>query len=55
MSALNNLKDSIGDIVQSIQIENSSLLRRQIARRCIYGIDTNPVAVELARLSLWIC
>lgn len=34
--------------------EPSSLLRRQIARRCIYGLDLNPVAVELARVSVWI-
>jgi hypothetical protein len=34
--------------------EKSSLLRRQIARRCIYGLDINPVAVELARVSIWI-
>ncbi len=34
--------------------EPSSLLRRQIARRCVYGLDINPVAVELARVSIWI-
>lgn len=34
--------------------EPSSLLRRQIARRCIYGLDINPVSVELARVSIWI-
>ena len=34
--------------------EPSSLLRRQIARRCIYGLDINPVSVELARVSVWI-
>jgi len=34
--------------------EPSSLLRRQVARRCIYGLDINPVAVELARVSIWI-
>ncbi len=34
--------------------EPSALLRRQIARRCIYGLDINPIAVELARVSIWI-
>ena len=34
--------------------EPSSLLRRQIARRCVYGLDINPIAVELARVSIWI-
>lgn len=35
-------------------IEDSALLRRLIARRCIYGVDLNETAVELARLALWI-
>lgn len=35
-------------------IEDIPLLRRQVARRCIFGVDMNPMAVELARLSLWI-
>ena len=29
-------------------------LRRQIAERCLYGVDLNPTAVQLARLSLWL-
>jgi len=36
------------------EIETAAFLRRQIARRCIYGLDVNPLAVELARLALWI-
>ncbi len=28
--------------------------RRQIARRCLYGVDRNPLAVELGKLSLWL-
>jgi hypothetical protein len=36
------------------EADTSSLLRRQIARRCIYGVDLNPTSVELARLALWI-
>ncbi len=35
-------------------IEDIQLLRRQVARRCIFGVDLNPMAVELAQLSLWI-
>lgn len=27
--------------------------RRRVAQTCIYGVDVNPLAVELARLSLW--
>jgi Eco57I restriction-modification methylase len=29
--------------------------RRTIAQRCLYGVDANPTAVQLARLSLWLC
>lgn len=28
--------------------------KRLIAQRCIYGIDLNPMAVELAKVSLWL-
>ncbi len=43
-----------GGSIEGIDIENVQLLRRQINRRCIYGVDTNNIAVQLARLSLWI-
>ncbi len=29
-------------------------IRRLIAERCLYGVDVNPMAVQLARLSLWL-
>ena len=28
--------------------------RRLIAQRCLYGVDRNPMAIHLARLSLWL-
>ena len=28
--------------------------RRLIAQRCLYGLDRNPVAVDLAKVSLWL-
>jgi hypothetical protein len=28
--------------------------RRLVAQRCLYGVDRNPLAVDLARLSLWL-
>jgi hypothetical protein len=31
-----------------------ALLRRYVVERCIYGVDINPLAVEFARVSLWI-
>jgi hypothetical protein len=47
-SALGKDESAIGEI------EPAALLRRQIARRCIYGLDVNPLAVELSRLAIWI-
>jgi hypothetical protein len=34
--------------------ERLALARRLIADRCIYGVDVNPLAVEMAKLSLWL-
>ena len=31
-----------------------SAIRRAIAERCLYGVDLNPMAVQLGRLSLWL-
>src|SRR4029079_9605135 len=31
-----------------------AMIRRTIAERCLYGVDLNPMAVQLARLSLWL-
>jgi hypothetical protein len=28
--------------------------KRRVAERCLYGVDMNPTAVELARVALWI-
>jgi hypothetical protein len=28
--------------------------RRLIAQRCLYGVDRNPIAVDLAKVSLWL-
>ena len=34
--------------------DRAILARRLIAERCLYGVDKNPLAVELAKLSLWL-
>ena len=31
-----------------------SRLARHVVERCLYGVDRNPMAVELARLALWV-
>jgi hypothetical protein len=48
-------RDALGsDDIAKSEVDEVGLLRRQVARRCIYGLDINPMAVELARLALWI-
>nr|WP_229774197.1 N-6 DNA methylase [Halocalculus aciditolerans] len=39
---------------QEIQGYDEQDLRREIARECIYGVDINGIAVELAKLSMWL-
>jgi hypothetical protein len=34
--------------------ERIILARRLVAERCLYGVDINPMAVELAKLSIWL-
>ena len=46
--------EALGDLGAGVEIETGSLLRRQVARHCVYGVDRNRVAVELARLSIWV-
>lgn len=48
--------ETLGPLAESVgaELEDTKLLRRLIARRCIYGVDINPVSVNLARLSIWI-
>lgn len=34
--------------------ERMAIARRVVADRCLYGVDINPMAVEMAKLSLWL-
>ena len=34
--------------------DETILARRLVAQRCLYGVDRNPKAVDLAKLSLWL-
>jgi hypothetical protein len=60
------LDDVRGDVLDSLdaqgvqlddaeaQLDDFTLLKRLVMKRCIYGVDRNPMAVELAKLSLWL-
>lgn len=41
-------------IIPSDDEERLVLARRLVADRCIYGVDKNPLAVEIAKLSIWL-
>ncbi len=45
---------SLGDLADPALIEDGQLLRRLIARRCVYGVDANALATQLARVAIWI-
>ncbi len=40
--------------VPSDPLEAEQLAHRLVAERCLYGVDKNPMAVEMAKLSLWL-
>ncbi|ODG99944.1 N-6 DNA methylase [Nostoc sp. KVJ20] len=44
------------NVLPKIPIDEEPLLyaRRLVAERCLYGVDKNPFAVNLAKLSLWL-
>ena len=62
------LADRIGDIRRTIlrnareegwaideaQLDDRHIVRRMVLKRCVYGVDKNPMAVELAKVSLWL-
>lgn len=36
------------------QLDDRHIIRRMVLKRCIYGVDKNSMAVELAKVSLWL-
>jgi hypothetical protein len=47
--------DADADAEVEVEVEQIVLTaRRIIAEQCLYGVDINPLAVEMAKLSLWL-
>lgn len=40
--------------VSEEQLDDAQLVKRMVLKRCIYGADKNPMAVELAKVALWL-
>ncbi|MBC8285924.1 MAG: restriction endonuclease [Nitrospinae bacterium] len=43
-----------GWVVNEDQLDDRHIIRRMILKRCVFGVDKNPMAVELAKVSLWL-
>lgn len=50
LNALDAAKVSVDDK----RLTDINLLKRHVLKRCIFGVDLNPMAVELAKVSLWL-
>ena len=50
---LGNAEDR-GWTISPEQLDDRHIIRRMVLKRCVYGVDKNPMAVELAKLSLWL-
>jgi hypothetical protein len=42
------------ELANAAEDEQVLLARREVVDRCLYGVDKNPVAAEMAKLSLWL-
>lgn len=57
IAACNRLGKELARIVSDEEIPPQDVehnARREVLLHCIYGVDVNPMAVELAKVSLWI-
>ncbi len=43
-----------GWTVQQGGLDDRHIVRRMVLKRCVFGVDVNPMAVELSKLSLWL-
>ena len=41
-------------LIPDDDLDRLIVAKRLIAERCVYGVDKNPLAVEMAKLSLWL-
>ncbi len=43
-----------GWLIDEAQLDDRHIVRRMVLKRCVYGVDKNPMAVELAKVALWL-
>ena len=59
INGLPTIKDQLDELRKGqnqnlANIEDVDLLRRLILKRCIYGVDISPMAVEVSNVTLWL-
>jgi len=48
------LAEQHGWAIEPAQLDDRRLIRRMILKRVVHGVDKNPMAVELAKVALWL-
>ena len=43
-----------GWTINTEQLNDRHIVQRMVLKRCVYGVDKNPMAVELAKVALWL-
>ncbi len=43
-----------GWTVDPARLDDRHIVRRMVLKRCVHGVDKNPMAVELAKVALWL-
>ncbi len=58
---INKIRDTVkkqatehGWVVNESQLSDQAIIRRMVLKRSIYGVDKNPLTVELAKVALWL-
>lgn len=46
--------EATNSTVDPEQLDDRHIIRRMVLKRCVYGVDKNPMAVELAKVALWL-
>jgi len=59
INSINTISNFITEVLNEFELKekcetSTSYWRRWVVENCIFGVDINPLAVELAKLSIWI-
>ena len=53
-ATIRNNAEAGGWAVDDTRLDDRHIVRRMVLKRCVYGVDKNPMAVELAKVALWL-